>query len=146
MNRDVLKVVPESFGLDLENGIKNPIGMSGKKLEARAHIISISSNVLANISKGVLDIGVEINDTFPNLLAVGEATLSRRQKELGVVVIDIGASATNIAVYEEGALIYGAVIPIGGELVTSDIALGMRISIDTAEQLKIRYADLNFGS
>lgn len=146
MNRDVLKVVPESFGLDLENGIKNPIGMSGKKLEVRAHIISISSNVLNNITKGVLDIGVEVTDVFPNLLAIGEATLTRRQKELGVVVVDIGASATNIAVYEEGALIYASVIPIGGELVTSDVALGMRISIDTAEQLKIRYADLNFGA
>ena len=145
MNRSVLKVIPESFGLDLENGIKNPIGMNGKKLEVRSHIISIGSNVLANITKGVYDVGVEIMDTFPNLIAVGEATLSRRQKELGVVVLDIGASATNVAVYEEGVLIHGGVIPIGGELVTSDIALGMRISIDTAEQLKIRYGDLNFG-
>lgn len=146
MNRSVLKVIPENFGLDLENGIKNPIGMSGKKLEVRAHIISISSNVLTNITKGVYDVGVEIMDTYPNLIAVGEAMLSRRQKELGVVAVDIGASATNVAVYEEGALIYGGVIPIGGELVTSDIALGMRISIDTAEQLKMRYADLNFGA
>lgn len=146
MNRSVLKVIPESFGLDLENGIKNPVGMSGKKLEVRSHIISIGSNILANINKGVYDVGVEIMDTFPNLLAVGESTLSRRQKELGVVILDIGASATNMAVYEEGALIYGAVIPIGGELVTSDIALGLRISIDTAEKLKLEYGDLNFGA
>lgn len=123
MNRTVLKMIPESFGIDLENGIKNPVGMSGKKLEVRSHIISIGSNILANITKGVHEIGVEIMDTFPNLLAIGESTLSRRQKELGVVVLDIGASTTNIAVYEEGALIYGGVIPIGGELVTSDIAL-----------------------
>ena len=146
MNRSVLKVIPESFGLDLENGIKNPVGMSGKKLEVRSHIISIGSNILANINKGVYDVGVEIMDTFPNLLAVGESTLSRRQKELGVVILDIGASATNMAVYEEGALIYGVVIPIGGELVTSDIALGLRISLDTAENLKLEYGDLNFGA
>lgn len=146
MNRSVLKVIPESFGLDLENGIKNPVGMNGKKLEVRSHIISIGSNILSNITKGVYDVGVEIMDTYPNLLAVGEATLTRRQKELGVVVLDMGASATNIAVYEEWALIYGGVIPIGGELVTSDIALGLRISIDTAERLKLEYGDLNFGN
>jgi len=84
-------------------------------------------------------------DIYPNILAVGEAMLSRRQKELGAVAIDIGSSATNIAVYEEGALIYAAVVPIGGEHVTSDLALGLRISIDTAERLKLEYGDLNFG-
>lgn len=145
MNRTVIKVIPEAFGIDLENGIKNPIGMSGKRLEVHSHILSISSNILSNIQKGVLDIGVEVMDVFPNLLAVGESTLSRRQKELGVVVLDIGASATNVAVYEEGSLIHGGVIPIGSELVTSDIALGMRISIDTAEKLKLEYGDINFG-
>ncbi|MBC7498631.1 cell division protein FtsA [Candidatus Gracilibacteria bacterium] len=142
MNRTVLKVVPESFGLDLESGIKNPVGMSGKKLEVRSHIVSIGSNVLANIKKGVLDVGVEIMDIYPNILAVGEATLTKRQKELGVVVVDMGSSSTNVAIYEEGALIYAGVLPIGGEHVTSDLALGLRISIDTAEQLKLNYGDL----
>ena len=142
MNRTILKVVPESFGLDLESGIKNPVGMSGKKLEVRSHIISIGSNVLANIKKGVLDVGVEIMDIYPNILAVGESTLTKRQKELGVVVVDMGSSSTNVAVYEEGALIYAGVLPIGGEHVTSDLALGLRISIDTAERLKLEYGDL----
>lgn len=145
MNRSVLKVIPESFSLDLENGIKNPLGMSGKKLEVRSHIISMGSNVLSNIKKWVLDVGVEISDIYPNILAIGESTLSRRQKELGVVVLDIGSSATNLAVYEEGALIYACVIPIGGEHVTSDLALGLRISIDTAEKIKLAYSDLGFG-
>lgn len=145
MNRTILKVIPESFTLDLESGIKNPVGMNGKKLEVRAHIISIGSNILANITKWVSDIWLEIIDSYPNLIAVGESTLSRRQKELWVVVLDIGSSATNIAVYEEWSLIYGGVIPIGWELVTSDIALGLRISIDTAERIKMEYGDLNFG-
>lgn len=145
MNRTVLKVIPESFSLDLENGIKNPLWMSGKKLEVRSHIISMWSNVLSNIKKWVLDVGVEISDIYPNILAIGESTLSRRQKELGVVVLDIGSSATNLAVYEEGALIYACVIPIGGEHVTSDLALGLRISIDTAEKIKLAYSDLGFG-
>ncbi len=145
MNRTILKVIPESFALDLENGIKNPVGMSGKKLEVRSHIISIGANTLSNIKKWVLDVGVEIMDTYPNIIACGEAMLSRRQKELGVVAVDIGSSATNISVYEEGALIYAAVVPIGGEHVTSDLALGLRISIDTAERLKLEYGDLSFG-
>lgn len=145
MNRSVLKVIPESFSLDLESGIKNPVWMSGKKLEVRSHIISMGANILSNIKKWVFDVGVEIMDIYPNILAVGEAMLSRRQKELGAVAIDIGSSATNIAVYEEGALIYAAVVPIGGEHVTSDLALGLRISIDTAERLKLEYGDLNFG-
>jgi cell division protein FtsA len=145
MNRTILKVIPESFALDLENGIKNPVGMSGKKLEVRSHIISIGANTISNVKKWVNDIGVEIMDTYPNIIACGEAMLSRRQKELGVVAIDIGSSATNMAVYEEWALIFAAVIPIGGEHVTSDLALGLRISIDTAERLKLEYGDLNFG-
>jgi cell division protein FtsA len=145
MNRTVLKVIPESFALDLENGIKNPLGMSGKKLEVRSHIISMGTNVLSNIKKWVLDVWVEISDIYPNILAVGEATLSRRQKELWVVVVDIGCSATNIAVYEEWALIHAGVIPIGGEHVTSDLALGLRISIDTAEKIKLQYGDIGFG-
>ena len=145
MNRSVLKVIPESFSLDLENGIKNPVGMSGKKLEVRSHIISMSANILSNIKKWVFDVGVDIMDIYPNILGIWEAMLSRRQKELGVVAIDIGSSATNIAVYEEGSLIYAGVIPIGGEHVTSDLALGLRISIDTAERLKLEYGDLNFG-
>lgn len=81
-------------------------------------------------------------DIYPNILAVGESTLTKRQKELGVVVVDMGSSSTNVAVYEEGALIYAGVLPIGGEHVTSDLALGLRISIDTAEQLKLNYGDL----
>lgn len=144
MNRSILKVIPESFWLDLENGIKNPVGMSGKKLEVRSHIISIGANILSNIKKWVNDVGVEIVDIYPNVLAAGESVLSRRQKELWVVVLDIGSSSTNVAVYEEWALIYAGVIPLGGEHVTSDLALGLRISIDTAEKLKLEYGDLNF--
>ncbi len=144
-NREVLKVIPQSFALDNESGIKNPIGMAAKKLEVRAHIFSIGENVLGNIRKGIADVGVDIADVYPNVLAAPEAVLSRRQKELGVAVVDIGASTTDLAVYEEGSLIYAAVIPLGGEHVTSDIAIGTRISIDLAERLKVEYGDLAFG-
>lgn len=139
MNRVVLKVIPESFALDMETGVKNPIGMTAKKLEVRSHIFCISSNILSNIKKGIYDVGVEILDIYPNVLSAPEAVLSKRQKELGVVCIDIGASTTDIAVYEEGTLIFASVIPLGGEHVTSDVALGTRVSIDTAEKLKVEY-------
>lgn len=144
MNKVVLKVIPESFTLDQESGVKNPVGMSAKKLEVRSHIFCISSNILSNIKKGIYDVGVDILDIYPNVLAAPEAVLSKRQKELGVVCIDIGASTTDVAVFEEGSLIFAAVIPIGGEHVTSDIALGARVSIDTAEKLKIEYGSVGF--
>lgn len=145
MNKVVLKVIPESFTLDHESGVKNPIGMSAKKLEVRSHIFCVSSNILSNIKKGIYDVGVDILDIYPNILSAPEAVLSKRQKELGVVCIDIGASTTDIAVYEEWVLIFASVIPIGGEHVTSDIALGTRVSIDTAEKLKIEYGSIGFG-
>ncbi|MDD5197770.1 MAG: cell division protein FtsA [Candidatus Gracilibacteria bacterium] len=144
MNKVVLKVIPESFTLDMESGVKNPVGMSAKKLEVRSHIFCISSNILSNIKKGIYDVGVDILDIYPNVLSAPEAVLSKRQKELGVVCIDIGASTTDVAVFEEGSLIFAAVIPIGGEHVTSDIALGARVSIDTAEKLKIEYGSVGF--
>lgn len=144
MNKVVLKVIPESFTLDQESGVKNPVGMSAKKLEVRSHIFCISSNILSNIKKGIYDVGVDILDIYPNVLAAPEAVLSKRQKELGVVCIDIGASTTDVAVFEEGSLIFAAVIPIGGEHVTSDIALGARVAIDTAEKLKIEYGSVGF--
>ena len=141
-NRSVLKVVPESFSLDGTSGVKNPIGMGAKKLEVKAHIISISEGALTNIKKGISDVGVDIIDIFANILSAPEAVLTRRQRELGVVCIDIGASTTDVAVYEEGTLVFSSVIPLGGEHVTSDIALGLRISIDLAERLKLEHADL----
>ncbi|HRI35850.1 MAG TPA: cell division protein FtsA [bacterium] len=144
-NRSVLKVIPETFTIDREPGLKNPVGMAAKKLEVRAHIYSIGSNVLANIQRAVGDVGVGILDMYPSVITSGEAVLSKRQKELGVTVIEIGSSSTNIAVYEEGALLFSSVVPVGGEHVTSDIALGFRVSIDLAERLKLEVADLAFS-
>jgi len=142
MNRTVLKVIPETFTIDLESGIKNPVGMAAKKLEVKAHIFSAGSNTLNNVKKGIYDVGVEIADIYPNLISSPEAVLSKRQKELGVVCLDIGSSTTNVTVFEEGALIHSVSIPLGGEHVTSDVALGARVSIDLAEKLKVEYGDL----
>lgn len=100
-NREILKVIPEYFVVDLEEGVKNPVGMSARKLEVVAHIFSMNRNILGNIRKAVGDVGIEIYDVIPNLLASPEGVLTKRQKELGVVCIDIGASTTGITIYEE---------------------------------------------
>lgn len=142
-NREVLKVIPDNFVVDLEDGIKSPIGMSARKLEVRANIFSISSNILNNIRKSIEDVGIEVYDVFPNLIAAPEGVLTKRQKELWVVCIDIGSSTTGITVYEEGTLKFSKIIPIGWDSVTNDIALGVRTSIDTAEKLKIEFGQLN---
>lgn len=142
-NKEILKVIPEYFVVDLEDGVKNPLGMSARKLEVIANIFSMNTNVLNNIRKAVADVGIEIYDIYPNLLSSPEGVLTKRQKELGVVCIDIGASTTGITIYEEGVMKFASLIGIGGDNVTSDIALGVRTSIDIAERLKLDYAELN---
>lgn len=142
-NKEILKVIPEYFVVDLEDGVKNPIGMSARKLEVIANIFSMNVNVLNNIKKAVSEVGVEIYDIYPNLLSAPEGVLTKRQKELGVVCIDIGASTTGVTIYEEGALRYSTIIPIGWDNVTNDIALWVRTSIDVADKLKIDLSELN---
>ncbi len=142
-NREVLKVIPDNFVVDLEEGIKSPIWMSARKLEVRANIFSISSNVLNNIRKSIEDVGIEVYDVFPNLISAPEGVLTKRQKELWVICIDIWASSTWVTVYEEGSLKFSKIIPIGWDSVTNDIALWVRTSIDTAEKLKLEFWQLS---
>jgi len=142
-NREILKVIPEYFVVDLEEGVKNPLGMSARKLEVVAHIFSMNKNILGNIKKAVSDVGIEVYDVLPNLLASPEWILTKRQKELGVVCVDIGASTTWVTVYEEWVLKFSSVIPIWWDSVTNDIALGVRTSIDIAEKLKLDYVTLS---
>ncbi len=142
-NKEILKVIPEYFIVDLEEGVKNPLWMSARKMEVIANIFSMNVNVLNNIRKAIADVGIEIYDIYPNLISSPEGVLTKRQKELGVVCIDIGASTTGITIFEEGVLKFASLIPIGGDNVTNDIALGVRTSIDVAEKLKLDYAQLN---
>ncbi len=141
-NREILKVIPEQFVVDLEEWVKNPIWMSARKLEVAASIFSMNKNILNNIRKAVSDVWVEIYDIYPNLLASPEWVLTKRQKELWVVCVDIWASTTWLTVYEEWVLQYSSTIPIWGDNVTNDIALWIRTSIDIAEKLKKDYSEL----
>ena len=142
-NREILKVIPESFSVDIEDGVKNPIWMSARKLEVIARIFSINTNVLNNIRKAVSDVWIEVLDVYPNLLSSPESVLTRRQKELWVVCVDIWASTTCITVYEEWVLKHSKVIPLGGDNVTNDIALGLRTSTVVAEKLKLEQSVLS---
>ncbi len=142
-NREILKVIPESFSVDIEDGVKNPVGMSARKLEVVANIFSVNTNVLNNIKRAVSDVWIEVLDVYPNLISSAEWVLDRRQKELWVVCVDIGASTTWVTIYEEGVLKYSAVIPLGWDNVTNDIALGLRTSTLVAEKLKIEHAMVN---
>lgn len=145
-NKEILKVIPEHFSVDLEEWIKNPIWMAARKLEVVSNIFSMNLNVLNNIKKAVSDIGIEIYDIYPNLLSSAEGILSKRQKELGVLCIDIWASTTWITVYENGVLYYSGIIPLGWDNVTNDIALWLRTSTTVAEKLKIDYAELDLDN
>ncbi len=145
-NKEILKVIPENFCVDLEEGIKNPIWMSARKLEVVSNIFSMSLNVLNNIKKAVSDIGIEIYDIYPNLLSSAEWVLTRRQKELWVVCIDIWGSTTWVTVYENWVLHYSWVIPLGWDNVTNDIALWLRTSTAIAEKIKLDYAELDLSS
>ena len=141
-NRRILHIEPKAYAVDEQRGIKNPVGMTGIRLEVEAHIITGHVQHVKNLEKGVSPAGVDIDALVPATIAAAESTLTRRQKELGVVVIDIGAGCTSIAVFEEGTILHSVGLPIGGESVTNDIAIGLRTSVDTAERIKIEFGSV----
>jgi cell division protein FtsA len=138
-NRRILRIIPKSFTVDEQVGIKYPVGMTGIRLEVLAHLVTGLVPAVKNIEKCVHQAGVDINDIIPCGLAAAEAVLTKRQKELGVVVIDIGCGGTTVSVFEDGTVLHSASLPVGGDNVTNDIAIGLRTSIDTAEKIKIEY-------
>lgn len=141
-NRRILHIEPKAYAVDEQRGIKNPVGMTGIRLEVEAHIITGHIQHVKNIEKCVDQAGVDIDDLVPATIAASEAVLTKRQKELGVAVIDVGAGSTSIAIFEEGTILHSVSLPIGGESVTNDIAIGLRTSIDTAEKIKIEFGSV----
>ncbi len=141
-NRRILHIEPKSYAVDEQRGIKNPVGMTGIRLEVEAHIITGHVQHVKNIEKCVDQAGVDTDDLVPSTIAVSEAVVTKRQKELGVAVIDVGAGSVSLAVFEEGTIMHSVSIPVGGESVTNDIAIGLRTSIDTAEKIKIEFGSV----
>ncbi|OGJ83313.1 cell division protein FtsA [Candidatus Peribacteria bacterium RIFOXYC2_FULL_58_10] len=141
-NRRILHIEPKSYSVDEQRGIKNPVGMTGIRLEVEAHIITGHIQHVKNIEKCIDQAGVDIDDIVPATIAASEAVLTKRQKELGAVLVDIGAGSTSVAVFEEGTILHSVCLPIGGESVTNDIAIGLRTSIDPAEKIKIEFGSV----
>jgi cell division protein FtsA len=139
LNYEILHVLPKSFTIDGQSGIKDPVGMTGIRLEVDAQIIQSLSAPLKNLTKCVYRTGIEIDDIVLGILANAEAVVTQRQKELGVAVVNIGGSTTSMAIFEDGDVLRTVVLPIGGDHVTSDIAIGLRTSIDVAERVKVEH-------
>lgn len=135
-NFETLHVLPKSYTVDGQAGVKNPVGMTGIKLEVEAMIIQTLSSQIRNLTKCVHRTGLEIDDLVFTPLATSEAVLTRKQKELGVCLVDIGSTSTSIVVYEEGEIIHTAVIPMGGDHITHDIGMVLRVSLDVAKLIK----------
>lgn len=138
-NKEILHIIPKDYSLDDQKNIKDPLGMNGVRLEVDSLIIEGSTPALRNLEKCLEQAGVKVNDFVLAPLAAARATLSKRQKELGVVLVDIGAATTSLAVYEESDLLHTAILPVGGLHITNDIAIGLRTSIDVAERVKLEY-------
>jgi cell division protein FtsA len=138
-NRELIHVIPRGYVVDGQEGIKNPIGMSGFRLEVEAHIITGSVSSMHNLIKCVHKAHVEIEDLVLEPLASGDAVLEEGETDLGVALVDIGGGTTDIAVYTDGAIWHTVVLPVGGNLITSDIAIGLRLPVGVAEELKITY-------
>jgi len=139
LDREILHTLAQNYIVDDQNGIRDPIGMSGVRLEAKVHIVTGSSASVQNIVKSVNRVGLDIDDIVLEQLASSEAVLSADEKDLGVVLLDIGGGTTDIAVFSDGSIKHTAVIPVGGNFITSDIATGLRTPLTEAEKIKIKY-------
>ncbi len=139
-DQKILHILPQEFVIDRQEGIKEPIGMSGIRLEARVHIVTGAVSAAQNIEKCIRRCGLEVDDVILEQLASAQAVLAEDEKELGVCLVDIGGGTTDIAVFTDGAIRHTAVIPIAGDQVTNDIAVALRTPAQYAEEIKIKYA------
>ncbi len=138
-NHEILHVLPGSFTVDGQMGIKDPIGMQGIRLEVDTQIVQGLSSQIRNLTNAVFRTGLDVTELIYAPLAVAEATTVSRQRELGVCVLSIGAATTGMAVFEDGELLHATTLPIGADHITSDIAIGLRVSLDAAERIKCNY-------
>lgn len=136
----ILHVLPQEFVIDSQDGIRDPLGMTGVRLEARVHLVSASDNAVQNIEKCVQRCNLKVENIVLEQLASSYAVLTEDERELGVCLVDIGGGTTDIAVFTEGAIRHSAVIPIAGDQVTNDIAMGFATPTQFAEEIKVKYA------
>lgn len=138
-NYEILHVIPRSFTVDNQKGIKDPIGMTGIRLEVDAQIIQGLTSQIKNLTKCIYRTGIDIDDLVLGILAASETVVTKKQRDLGVALLNVGGSTTSLLVFEEGEVLHTAILPVGSSHITNDIAIGLRTSIDLAEKIKIEF-------
>lgn len=138
-NHEIFHILPQNFKVDDQEGIKDPAGMSGVRLEVEATMVEGSSSAVKNLAKCMMRAGVDVTDVVTSPLAAAEAVLTKKQKELGVVLIDIGGGSTSVVVFEEGDILQVSILPVGAGHITNDLAIGMKTSVEVAEKVKLSY-------
>ena len=142
-SREILHIIPRGYLVDGQEGIVDPVNMTGVRLEVDTHLITGGSIAIRNLYKCVEELGVEVESVIFGGLASSYATLSDTEKELGVVLVDIGGGTTDVAIYVDGALSYSSVIPVGAINITKDLAAGLRISLESAEKIKLALGQIS---
>jgi cell division protein FtsA len=138
-NREIIHVIPRSYNIDGQDGVKNPIGMYGFRLDVEAHIVTGAVTSIQNLTKCVQRVGVEVEDLVLQPIASSEAVLTEEEKEMGVILADIGGGTTDIGVFIDGAIWHTCILPVAGHHLTNDIAIGLRTPFAVAEEIKSRY-------
>ena len=139
-DQKILHILPQEYVIDNQEGIKEPLGMSGVRLEAKVHLVTCAGNAAQNIEKCIRRCGLEVEDIILEQLASSYSVLTDDEKELGVCLVDIGGGTTDIAIFTDGSIRHTGVIPIAGDQVTNDIAMALRTPTQHAEEIKIKYA------
>lgn len=142
-NREILQVFARSYTVDGQTNIKDPVGMHGVRLEVESHIITGATPAIKNLNRSIYQAGIDIEGQVLVPLAAARAVLTKKQKELGVALVDIGGGTTGVAVYEEGDVLYSNILPVGAGHITNDLAIGLKTSIDVAEKIKLKYVRAN---
>ena len=144
-NHEIVQVFPRRYTVDGEAVIKDPAGMTGVRLEVESHIITAHTGALKNLHRVLDQAGVDIEGQVLVPIAAAETVLTKQQKELGVVLVDIGSGTTGVAVYQEGSVVHSGILPVGSGHITNDLAIGLRTNVDTAEAVKLKYAEVAQG-
>lgn len=139
-DQKILHILPQEYVIDTQEGVREPLGMSGVRLEAKVHLVTCAVNAAQNIEKCIRRCGLEVEDIILEQVASGYSVLTEDEKDLGVCLVDIGGGTSDIAIFTEGAIRHTAVIPIAGDQVTNDIAMALRTPTKNAEEIKIKYA------
>jgi cell division protein FtsA len=136
-SREILHVIPRTFTVDGQEGIRDPLGMTGVRLETETHIITGSSTSMRNLVKCVSQVGIDVIELVFGGIAASLSVLTDTEKELGVVLVDIGGETTDVVIFVDGSVAYSSVIPVGARHITSDLAVGLRVSLESAEKIKL---------